>query len=49
VNVQVIADAVGRLVWASAALPGATHDLATARTRGIIEGIEQRGRDDLRG
>ncbi len=30
-NVQVIADAVGRLVWASPALPGATHDLSAAR------------------
>jgi hypothetical protein len=27
VNVQVIADALGRLGWASAALPGASHDL----------------------
>jgi hypothetical protein len=31
-NVQVIADAVGRLAWASAALPGAVHDLTAART-----------------
>ena len=37
VNVQVIADAAGRLVWASAALPGSTHDLTAARTHGIIE------------
>ena len=29
-NVQVIADAAGRLVWASAALPGSTHDLTAA-------------------
>ena len=27
VNVQVIADAADRLIWASAALPGSTHDL----------------------
>lgn len=27
VNVQVIADAAGRLAWASPALPGAVHDL----------------------
>ena len=31
-NVQVIADPAGRLVWASAALPGSSHDLAAART-----------------
>jgi hypothetical protein len=36
VNVQVIADAAGRLIWASAALPGAAHDLTAARTHGII-------------
>ncbi|MEU5548026.1 transposase family protein [Streptomyces sioyaensis] len=34
-NVQVIADPVGRLIWASDALPGATHDLTAARTHGI--------------
>ncbi|MEV0900800.1 transposase family protein [Actinoplanes sp. NPDC049802] len=39
VNVQVIADAVGRLVWVSPALPGATHDLTAARTHGIIEAL----------
>ncbi|GIM96859.1 hypothetical protein Ato02nite_086520 [Paractinoplanes toevensis] len=36
---QVIADAVGRLVWASGALPGATHDLTAARTHGIIDAL----------
>ncbi|MEU7906394.1 transposase family protein [Actinoplanes sp. NPDC049118] len=35
-NVQVIADPAGRLVWASPALPGAAHDLTAARTHGII-------------
>lgn len=39
VNVQVIADAAGRLVWASAALPGATHDLTVARAHGIIDAL----------
>ncbi|MER5333771.1 transposase family protein [Micromonospora sp. NPDC002717] len=39
VNVQVIADAAGRLVWASPALPGAVHDLTAARTHGIIEAL----------
>ncbi|GLZ60940.1 transposase family protein [Micromonospora sp. NBRC 107095] len=37
VNVQVIADAAGRLVWASAAPPGAIHDLSAARVHGIID------------
>jgi hypothetical protein len=31
-NLQVIADAAGRLAWTSAALPGAVHDLTDART-----------------
>jgi hypothetical protein len=39
VNVQVIADAAGRLIWASAALPGAVHDLTAARTHGIIDAL----------
>jgi hypothetical protein len=37
VDTQVIADAAGRLVWASPALPGAEHDLTAART--IIEAL----------
>jgi hypothetical protein len=39
VNVQVIADAAGRLIWASAALPGSAHDLTAARTHGIVEAL----------
>jgi hypothetical protein len=39
VNVQVLADAAGRLVWASAALPGAVHDLTAARTHGLIDAL----------
>jgi len=39
VTVQVIADAAGRLVWASPALPGSVHDLTAARTHGIIEAL----------
>jgi hypothetical protein len=39
VNVQVIADAHGRLVWLSAALPGSVHDLKAARTHGIITAL----------
>jgi hypothetical protein len=38
-NTQVIADAAGRLVWASAALPGSAHDLTAARTHGIIAAL----------
>jgi DDE superfamily endonuclease/Helix-turn-helix of DDE superfamily endonuclease len=39
VNVQVIADPAGRLVWATPALPGATHDLTAARDLGIIDAL----------
>jgi hypothetical protein len=39
VNVQVLADPAGRLVWASAALPGSTHDLTAARTLGLIDAL----------
>jgi hypothetical protein len=39
VNVQVIADPAGRLVWASAALPGSTHDLTAARIHTIIDAL----------
>ena len=37
VNIQVIADALGRLVWAWAALPGSTHGLSAARTHSIVD------------
>ncbi|MDW5326771.1 transposase family protein [Plantactinospora sp. KLBMP9567] len=39
VNVQVVADPAGRLVWASPALPGAAHDLTAARTTGLIDAL----------
>jgi hypothetical protein len=39
VNVQVLADPAGRLVWASPALPGAMHDLTAARTHGLIDAL----------
>jgi hypothetical protein len=39
VNVQVLADAAGRLVWVSPALPGAVHDLTAARTVGLIDAL----------
>ena len=40
VNVQVIADPAGRLVWASPALPGARHDMGAAREHGIIDALQ---------
>ena len=40
-NVQVIADPFGCLLWASAALPGAVHDIRAARTHGIIDALAQ--------
>lgn len=39
VNVQVLADPAGRLVWASPALPGAVHDLTAARTHHLITAL----------
>jgi hypothetical protein len=39
VNIQVLADPAGRLVWASPALPGAVHDLTAARTHGLIDAL----------
>lgn len=36
VHVQVLADPAGRLIWASPALPGATHDL-TARAHDLLD------------
>ena len=41
INVQVIADPAGRLIWASAALPGAVHDLTAARTHDLIETLSR--------
>ncbi|MEU9406706.1 transposase family protein [Streptomyces sp. NPDC048281] len=42
-NVQVIADPSGRLLWASAALPGAVHDIRAARTHGVIDALAEVG------
>jgi hypothetical protein len=39
VNVQVIADPAGRLIWVSPALPGARHDIAAAREHGLIDAL----------
>jgi hypothetical protein len=43
VNVQVIADPVGRLVWISPALPGARHDMGAAREHGIVDAFARAG------
>ena len=42
-NVQVIADPAGRLLWASPALPGSVHDIKAARTHGIIGALAGAG------
>ena len=42
-NVQIIADPAGRLLWASPALPGAVHDIKAARTHGIIDALAETG------
>jgi DDE superfamily endonuclease len=42
-NVQVLADPLGRLIWASPALPGAIHDLIAARIYGIIDAMAAAG------
>jgi hypothetical protein len=38
-NVQVIADPIGRLVWISPPLPGARHDLGAAREHRITDAL----------
>lgn len=40
-NVHVLADPFGRLLWASPALPGAVHDVRVAREHGIIDILNQ--------
>lgn len=42
-NVQIIADPHGKLLWASSALPGAVHDIKAARTHGIIDALTEAG------
>jgi hypothetical protein len=42
-NVQVIADPKGRLLWVSPALAGAVHDVRAAREHGIIDALAQAG------
>jgi hypothetical protein len=38
-NVQVLADPAGRLLWASPAMPGAVHDTRAAREHGILDAL----------
>ncbi|ATW52331.1 transposase family protein [Streptomyces peucetius] len=43
VNVQVVTDLTGRLLWISPALPGRTRDLTAARTHRVIRFCERQG------
>jgi DDE superfamily endonuclease len=43
VNVQVLADPIGRLIWASPALPGARHDMGAAREHGLLDALNAAG------
>jgi transposase len=43
VNVQVLTDSRGRLLWASPALPGAVHDVRAARTHNIPQTLAKFG------
>ncbi len=43
VNVQVVTDPAGRLLWISPTLPGRAHDLTAARTHQIIRICERQG------
>jgi hypothetical protein len=40
-NVQVIADPIGSLVWISPPLPGRRHDMGAAREHGITDAIAE--------
>jgi hypothetical protein len=42
-NVQVITDPMGRLLWASPALPGSVHDIRAAREHGIVDALAEAG------
>ncbi|HEY8985374.1 MAG TPA: transposase family protein [Streptomyces sp.] len=43
VNVQVVTDPAGEILWLSPPLPGRTHDLTAARTHKIIRICERQG------
>jgi hypothetical protein len=42
-NVQVLADPAGRLIWVSPPLPGARHDMGAAREHGIVDALNTAG------
>jgi hypothetical protein len=42
-NVQVIADPFGRLLWVSSGLPGAVHDVRAAREHGVVKALAEAG------
>lgn len=42
-NVQVLAGLSGRLLWASAALSGAVHDVRAAREHGVVRTLTDAG------
>jgi hypothetical protein len=43
VNVQVVTDPLGQLLWISPTLPGRAHDLTAARAHRIIRTCERQG------
>lgn len=42
-NVRVVTDPAGQVLWISPTLPGRTHDLTEARTHEIIRICERQG------
>lgn len=42
-NVQVVTDRTGEILWIAPALPGRSHDLTAARTHKIIRICERQG------
>ena len=38
-NVQILTDPAGRLIWASPALPGSVHDVKAARRHGLVHAL----------
>ncbi|MGA5898124.1 transposase family protein [Streptomyces venetus] len=42
-NVQVLTDPFGKLIWASPALPGAVHDIRAARAHGLLDALDTTG------
>lgn len=42
-NVQVIADPFGRLLWASPVMPGAVHDVRADREHGVVVVLAEAG------